>query len=131
MGRSLLYLALLGLAVAGAVWALQRFRERIPAIGSTPTPAAALSGVVAEERATCVHGVDQGPGVLRLTDSQLVFTADTGRVLVLERLDIVGVGQTPDLPGRTLARPVLAVTTTADTYYFAVRSVAHWESLLT
>lgn len=130
MGRSLLTLALLGVLIAAAIWAWQRWRDRFDALPGT-ADRRALTGVLAEERATLAHGRDRGPGVLRLTDSQLVFTADSGRVLAVERLDVVGVTQTRNLPDRDVTRPALVVTTPADTYFFAVRSAAQWEALLT
>lgn len=123
-------LALVGLVVAAALWAWQRWREGFAALPG-PTDTRALTSVLAEERVVLAHGPDRGPGVLRLTDSQLVFTADSGRVLAIERLDLVGVTQTRTLPDRDVTRLVLAVTTPENTWYFAVHSAAQWESLLT
>jgi hypothetical protein len=79
-----------------------------------------------EERATLAYGLDRGPGLLRLTPSQLIFLADSGRVVLLDRLDILGVGSTRDLPDRTLTRDVLVVTTEAQVAYFAVAEPEEW-----
>ena len=74
---------------------------------------------------------DSGPGTLRLTASQLVFTADSGRVTVLERYDILGVAATRELPDRSLAQPALAVSTASEVLYFVVASAGDWERRLT
>lgn len=84
-----------------------------------------------QERVMLAYGPDAGPGTLTLSPSQLVFVADSGRVLTLERLDIVGASQTRDLPDRTVARPVLVVSTPTETWFFAVRAPSDWLHLLT
>lgn len=131
--RTLAFLAMVAVAIAFAVWAVQRWRYRLgpPA----PHPLLLQPKPVLEAdpqaRATLAYGPDRGPGVLRLSPSQLIFTADSGRVLVIERLDIAGVTTTRSLPDRDVVHPVLAVTTGADAYYFAVQSPAQWERRLT
>ncbi len=85
---------------------------------------------MAEERASLAYGLDRGPGWLRLSPSQLVFLADSGRVVLLDRLDVVGVGSTRELPDRTLSRDVLVVTTTDQVAYFAVTDPERWVRLL-
>lgn len=135
--RLLLYLGAVVLVVAGLVWVAENLRER-RRIGSSRSRGelggeggpggrgGGVSAFLAEEPATLAYGLDRGPGVLRLTPSQLVFLADSGRVVLLDRLDIVGVGATRDLPDRTLARPVLVVTTTAAVVYLAVADPEVW-----
>lgn len=131
--RTLIYLALLGVVVAGVIWGWQKLRHlstsQLPG-QSTPALLPPVDGHIAES-AAMAYGPDRGPGVLRLTPTQLIFTADSGRVTALERLDIVGVSDTRDLPDRTLAQAVLAVTTSSETYFFAVGSPAEWEQRLT
>jgi hypothetical protein len=124
--RSLALVAMIGIVVAGVIWGFQRLRYRFG-----PPPALPPATGDLAERAILAYGPESGPGVLRLSPSQLVFTADSGRVLAIERLDVVGVGSTRDLPDRTLTQPVLAITTRADTYFFAVGSPADWERRLT
>lgn len=129
--RALLYLVLLGLAVAAVVWAADKWssaRRRLTA--ADPRPAVEPSDAPHAERAVLLAGAEQGPGVLRVTPSQLVFTLDSGRVVVLERADIVGVGATRELPDRTVAAAVLAVTTLASQHYFQVASPQEWERRL-
>lgn len=131
--RTLIYLALLGVVVAGVIWGWQKLKYLSASqLGqrSTPTPLAPADGHVAES-AAMAYGPDRGPGMLRLTPTQLIFTADSGRVTALERLDILGVSDTRELPDRTLAQAVLAVTTSSETYFFAVGSPAEWEKRLT
>lgn len=132
MARQLAFLAMVGVVIAFVVWTVQRWRYRMgpPAPRRLPSSGAAIEADP-EARATLAYGPDRGPGVLRLTASQLVFTADSGRVLVIERLDIAGVTTTRTLPDRDVAQPVLAVTTGADTYFFAVQAPAQWERRLT
>jgi hypothetical protein len=50
---------------------------------------------------------------------------------VLERLDIVGVTATRDLPDRTTAAALLVVTTSEESFYFAVDRAEQWVRLLT
>ena len=82
------------------------------------------------EPATVAFGPERGSGTLRLAPSQLVFTGDSGRVMVLERIGIVGVSVTRELPDGEIARPVLAVTTRTETYYFAVAEPEQWAKRL-
>lgn len=128
--RALVYLVLLALLVAGVVWTLERLgqvrgtsarRQLDAAVDSSPNRPGQF-----RERATLAYGAEAGPGELQLTQSQLVFTADSGRVVVLERLDIVGVNVTTELPDQTLVSPVLVVTVGREAYYFAVASPTAW-----
>ncbi|MFI0432380.1 MAG: hypothetical protein ACH36H_04485 [Candidatus Nanopelagicales bacterium] len=138
--RLLVYLAVLVVVVAGLVWAVERVRDRrrlpthrrpdeLPS-GSLAAAAEAMADAppayLVEERATLAYGLDRGPGLLRLTPSQLIFLADSGRVVLLDRLDVLGVGSTRDLPDRTLTREVLVVTTEAQVAYFAVAEPEEW-----
>ena len=122
--RSLLYLVILGIAVAVVIWGLQRIRTR-PRL-STSRPAVALPAPVdyREERVVAAFGPDRAPGQLRLTASQIIFTADSGRI------DITGATETRELPDRTVARNVLAITTIHDVFYFSVTAPQDWISLL-
>ncbi|MEI2715617.1 MAG: hypothetical protein V9E98_01250 [Candidatus Nanopelagicales bacterium] len=128
--RSLLYLVILGIAVAVVIWGLQRIRTR-PRL-STSRPAVALPAPVdyREERVVAAFGPDRGPGQLRLTASQIIFTADSGRIVTIERIDITGATETRELPDRTVARNVLAITTIHDVFYFSVTAPQDWISLL-
>lgn len=141
--RVLAYVALLGVAIAGYIWVVQWLKDRragqlsmreSPSLPAAPTARTAANGPASlapaaevGERAWLAYGPDAGSGVLRLTPSQLVFAADSGRVLVLERLDIIGVGVSRELPDRTLAQPVLVVTTASDVVYLLVASPEVWE----
>lgn len=133
--RAIVYLALLGILVAGIVYGLQRYRSRAISPGSRPGGIAATTplGLQAdiEERAAIAYGSDRGPGVLRLTPSQLVFTADSGRITVLERIAVVGATTTRALPDHDVAKPVLVVTTPAETWYIAVSDPEQWVARLT
>lgn len=128
--RALMYLVLLALLVAGVVWSMERVGQlrRSQARKQLERNDAGSPGRPGEhsERATLAYGAEAGPGELHLTPSQLVFTADSGRVVVLERLDLVGVNVTTELPDRTLATPVLVVTVDHEAYYFAVTSPTAW-----
>lgn len=132
--RGLLYLAALGALIAAGFWLLQRYRAGgQPQLPQRPPPArlpTALTGEI-EETASIVYGPDRGPGLLRLTPTQLVFSGSSGRVVVLERMAITGVGVSRQLPDRTAAQPVLVVTTDTETCYFAIASPQQWESRLT
>ncbi len=123
--RALLYLILFAVVVAGVVWGLQRIGELRRAPARTP-----IAGGDHAERASLAYGPDSGAGELRLTPSQLIFRSDAGRVLVIERLDLVGVAVSRDLPDRTLSAPVLVVTASGDAYYFAVAAPAEWAKRL-
>lgn len=119
MLRALPYLLLVGAVVAAVFWTA---RHR-----ATPRALPAADSA----RAALAYGRDAGDGRLTVTPTQLVFTADSGRVLVLERLDIVGVTATRDLPDRTTAAALLVVTTSEESYYFAVDRAEQWVRLLT
>jgi len=80
-----------------------------------------------EEPAALADGPDRGYGVLRLTPSQLIFAANSGRVLTVERLEITGATTTRELPGQETAKPVLAVASGERVYYFAVNDPLAWE----
>jgi hypothetical protein len=132
--RVLAYLALLGVAIAGYIWAVQWFKDRSaqrtvtnrerPQLPSSADPWPDVPAALA-------YGPDQGSGRLRLSVSQLVFVADTGRVTVIERLDVTGVAASRELPDRTLAQEVLVVSTPAETFYFMVTGPRNWERWLT
>lgn len=132
--RALAYLAMLGVAIACVVWAIQRWRYRSgePARLRFQRPAPVVAADP-QARATLAYGPgpDRGAGVLRLSPSQLIFTGDSGRVLVIERLDITGATTTRALPDRDVAQPVLAVATRTDAFYFAVATPTAWQRLLT
>lgn len=128
--RALLYLVLLGLAVAAVVWAADKWSHSRQ-LGRPPEPPAIPPvDQPYAERAVLLTGAEQGPGVLRVTPSQLVFTLDSGRVVVLERADIVGVAATRELPDRTVAAAVLAVTSLTSAHYFQVATPQEWERRL-
>ncbi len=129
--RGLLILAVLGLIVAGLVWLVQRYRDNrsAAALRSSPAKPTPLERDLVEP-ATVAFGPERGSGTLRLAPSQLVFTGDSGRVMVLERIGIVGVSVTRELPDGEIARPVLAVTTRTETYYFAVAEPEQWAKRL-
>lgn len=116
-------LIVLAIVIATVVWSMQRIgRERRRALPpSSPTGQPAVLAV----------GADQGPGHIRLTPTQLVFTADTGRVLVVERLDIVGATTTHELPDHHAAAAVLVVRTDTDVHYFLVDDPEDWVRALT
>jgi hypothetical protein len=118
------YLAMIGIAVAAVVWLVQRYR------GSLSLPASRSRHAVAQDEfstpASVAYGPESGPGLLRLTPSQLVFESAAGRVVVIERLAIVGVGSTRDLPDHSVAHPVLVVTTAEQAFYFAVSDALAW-----
>ena len=83
-----------------------------------------------EEPAAIASGPDRGFGVLRLTPSQLIFSGNSGRITTLERLDIVGVAATKQLPDRDTVKAVLAVSTREGVHYFAVDDPGAWERRL-
>ncbi len=118
-------LVVVGGVLALLFWTLQRAGE------SRRPPMGALPGALSTAPAVLAHGPEQGPGVLRLSPTQLLFSAATGRVLVIERLDIIGATTTTALPDRTTAAPVLAVTTEQDVYYFQVDRPQDWLRALT
>jgi hypothetical protein len=120
-------LAILGLLIAGAVWLVQRYRPT-PKLGPSPTPPQLARERT--ERATVVFGPERGSGTLRLTPSQLVFTGDSGRIVVVERITIVGVSVTTELPDGSVASPVLAVTTRTEALYLSVADPARWAASL-
>lgn len=125
--RALIYLALFAAFVAAVIWGMQRFAElRSPnRLAPAPAPTPLPTGDH-RERATLAYGPDAGGGDLVLTPSQLVFRADSGRVLVVERFDVAGVNVSTELPDRTLTRPVLVVSAGGEVYYFAVTSPTDW-----
>ena len=109
--RFLPYLIVVAAVVAVLVWSMQRVRGSAAA-----GPKQAALGARAADgellgAAALAYGPERGPGRLRLTTTQLVFTADTGRVLVIERLELNGATLTHDLPDRSTASQLLAVAT--------------------
>lgn len=111
--------------IAGAAYVVWRL-----VAGSSAPRAAVVSGEV-QEPAAIASGPERGFGTLRLTPSQLVFLANSGRVVTIERLDITGVTSTRSLPDHDTAKPVLAVATGADVHFFAVDDPAAWQRRLT
>lgn len=122
MMRALPYLLLIGAVMAGVVWVVQR---------AGPRRALRLGSDEAGSPAVLAYGPGRGPGTLRLTGTQLVFSSDAGRMLVIERLDLVGVGVTRDLPDRRTAAAVLVLTTLAEVLYFQVEQPEQWVRRLT
>jgi hypothetical protein len=140
--RLLMYAALLAAGIAAAFWLMQSRqdtrRRRGIDHGSTRDGSDA-SGVVSGEdvspvlrrsRARMLFGAESGPGWLTLYSTQLVFTAHSGRVVVIERMDIHGVTTSQDLPDRSVARPALVVASSAETFYFEVDEPGVWATAL-
>ncbi len=101
--------------------------------GHTPVTTSTLPALDAadlQEAAAIAYGPDRGYGVLRLTPSQLVFAANSGRVLTIERLDITGATVTTSLPDHESLQPVLAVSTRDGMHYFSVNDPLVWEKRL-
>ena len=115
------YLLLLAAALAGLFWITQR-------VGG-PRALPRSADLVA--RAAAAYGPDRGPGQLTLNPTQLVFTAGSGRVSVIERIDITGVTTTNSLPDRESASPVLAISTASEVHYFLVDQPEAWVQRLT
>lgn len=140
--RLLMYAALLAAGVAMAFWLMQsrqdnRRRDGISAgTGSAHAATAGaadgddISPVQRRSRARMLYGHEAGPGWLTLYTTQLVFTAQSGRVVVIERFDINGVTTSSDLPDRTVARPALVVAAGGETLYFEVDDPAAWAAAL-
>jgi hypothetical protein len=118
--RALVMLAV----VAGALYVVWRLLQ-----GST-SPRPALASGEYQEPAAIASGPERGFGTLRLTPSQLVFLGNSGRVVTVERLDITGVTSTRMLPDHESAKPVLAVSTRGQVYYFSVDDPVRWEQRL-
>ena len=118
--RALVMLAVL----AGAVYVAWRLVS-----GTTASRPALASGEY-QEPAAIAEGPERGFGTLRLTPSQLIFLANSGRVVTIERIDITGVTSTRMLPDHETAKPVLAVSTSAQVLYFAVDDPTRWERRL-
>ena len=119
-----LVLALVLAAIA--VYVIMRIsRAQSPSVTSSSLPA--LDAADLPESAAIAYGPDRGYGVLRLTPSQLVFAANSGRVLTIERLDITGATVTKSLPDHESAQPVLAVSTRDGMHYFSVNDPVAWE----
>lgn len=116
------YLVVLAVLIASVIWAMQRYGRGLrPALPPGDRGAPAMLAA----------GADQGPGHLHLTPTQLVFTASSGRVVVVERIDIVGATTTHELPDHHAAAPVLAVRTDDDVLYFLVEEPEAWVRRLT
>lgn len=122
---------ILALVLAAAtVYILLRLADSVFARQPKHVPGAGLPQLDPadiQEAAAIADGPDRGYGVLRLTPSQLIFAANSGRVLTIERLEITGATSTRDLPDHSTARPVLAVTTRDAVHYFAVNDPVAWE----
>ncbi|HNE89288.1 MAG: hypothetical protein U0R27_06670 [Candidatus Nanopelagicales bacterium] len=117
----------LALVVAAiAVYVIMRIAQgQSPSVAKSSLPA--LDPADIQEAAAIAYGPDRGYGILRLTPSQLVFAANSGRVLTIERLDITGATVTKNLPDRESAQPMLAVSTRDAMYYFSVNDPLAWE----
>ncbi len=117
----------LALVVAAiAVYVIMRIAQgQSPSVARSSLPA--LDPADIQEAAAIAYGPDRGYGVLRLTPSQLVFAANSGRVVTIERLDITGATVTKSLPDHESAQPVLAVSTRDGMYYFSVNDPVAWE----
>ncbi len=125
--RFLPYLVLLGSVIAALIWAGNRAAANRAAAKPRALPAAdPFTADPFTAQAVVVHGPERGPGWLRLTPTQLVFTSGTGRVLVIERLDITGATLTRALPDRETAAAVLAVATDDDVFYFQLDRPEVW-----
>lgn len=110
--------------LAGAIYVAWKL------IASNGASRPALASGEYQEPAAIASGPERGFGTLRVTPSQLVFLANSGRVVTLERLDITGVTTTKSLPDHETAKPVLAVSTQQQVYYFAVDDPVRWERRL-
>jgi hypothetical protein len=110
--------------LAGAAYVMWRL------VQGSARPAPALASGEHQEPAAIAAGPDRGFGTLRLTPSQLVFLANSGRVVTIERLEITGVSTTRTLPDHETVKPVLAVATHDAVHYFSVDDPATWERRL-
>jgi hypothetical protein len=110
--------------LAGAAYVMWRL------VQGSARPAPALASGEHQEPAAIASGPDRGFGTLRLTPTQLVFLANSGRVVTVERLDITGVTTTTVLPDHDTAKPVLAVATSSGVHYFSVDDPRAWEHRL-
>lgn len=119
--RMLVWLAVL----AGAIYVTWRL------VKGASAPGTALGSGEVQEPAAIAAGPERGFGTLRLTPSQLIFLANSGRVVTIERIDITGVTWTRALPDHDTAKPVLAVATGPDVHYFAVDDPVAWQRRLT
>lgn len=135
----MLYLIVIGAVIASIFWLTQRSGRpsralpapvRPPASPPSPQPLSSGSGSDRSVVARLLYGPDCGPGWLRLSPTQLVFSTDSGRVLVIERFDVNGVSVSYDLPDRTVARPALVVSAPPDVHYFEVPEPEEWVRLL-
>ena len=140
--RLLLYVAMVAAGIAVAFWLMQSRKDHRESLTKGARPAASagsvghggsaddISPVQRRSRARMIYGPEAGPGWLTLYPTQLVFTAHSGRVVVVERIAIHGVTTSQELPDRTVARPALVVATTADSHYFEVDDPADWATAL-
>ncbi len=119
--RILVWLAL----IVGAVYVTWRM------VQGASAPRQAIGSGELQEPAAIASGPERGFGTLRLTPSQVIFLANSGRVVTIERLDITGVTWTRSLPDHETAKPVLAVSTREDVHYFAVDDPVAWQRRLT
>lgn len=130
----MLYLVVIGAVIASIFWLTQRGSRRSARVLPMPAslPPSPVPGDVGDRSAPArlLYGPDSGSGWLRLSATQLLFTTDAGRVLAVERFDINGVSVSRDLPDRTVARPALVVSTTADVHYFDVPEPEEWVQAL-
>lgn len=132
--RVLVYVGLLAMGVALVFWLAQRRSDARRVLSAPPVSApihhVSTARAGESERARLLYGPEAGPGELRLTSSQLIFSADSGRVWIAERIDISGVSATRDLPDRTVARAALVVIVDSEVHYFEVDEPLDWISRL-
>lgn len=139
--RLLMYAAVLAAGIAVAFWLMQSRQDarRRGAIGGEAAVRGATTGgslgddvspVQRRSHARLLYGPEAGPGWLTLYSTQLVFTTQSGRVVVTERFDIHGVTTSQDLPDRKVARPALVVACGGDTLYFEVDDPGEWAAAL-
>ena len=112
------------IAIAAVVWLIEEGADRM-----RRKPLAAAPGEL-RAAAVMVSGPERGAGLLHLTPTQLVFTAATGRVLVIERAGIVGAGLTHETPTGTSASTLLVITTGAEVYHFMLEGPQEWVARL-
>lgn len=140
--RLLMYAALLAAGIAVAFWLMQsrqdaRRRDDLGAGSGAGRTASGevmagdeVSPVQRRSRARMIYGPEAGPGWLTLYSTQLVFTGQSGRVVVTERIDIHGATTSQQLPDRNVARPALVVATATEALFFEVDDPAGWTSAL-
>ena len=131
--RVLMFVALLAAGIAAVFWLQQRHHESVARRVAPARPTALVedtSPVLRRGRTRLLYGPESGPGWLTLTSTQLVFTAESGRVVVTERIDISGITTSRELPDRSVARAALVVAGGGDALYFEVDDPEGWAAAL-